>query len=94
MLLSNGYAYNKLIETTCMIRWCCTCHASKHCPASAYTDLLPANPVLKTNHKHCAEPVKLEVGRCRMEMRIRAAASNDQLNITNFLDTSNIPVPP
>ena len=43
---------------------------SKHCPASAYTDLLPANPVLKTDHNHCPEPVKLEVDRCRTEMRM------------------------
>ena len=60
-----------------MIRWRCTCRASKHCPASAYTDLLPAYPVLKTDHNHCPEPMKLEVDRCHMEMRIRAAASND-----------------
>ena len=60
-----------------MIRWRCTCHASKHCPASAYNDLLPAYPVLKTDHNHSPEPVKLEVDRCRTEMRIRAAASND-----------------
>ena len=60
-----------------MIRWRCTCCASKHCPASAYTDLLPAYPVLKTDHNHCPEPVKLEVDRCRTEMRICAAASND-----------------
>ena len=60
-----------------MIRWRCTCRASKHCPASVYTDLLPAYPVLKTDHNHCPEPMKLEVDRCRTEMRIRAAASND-----------------
>ena len=33
----------------------------KHCPASAYTDLLPAYPVLKIYHNHCPEPMKLEV---------------------------------
>ena len=44
-----------------MIRWHCTCHASKLCPASAYTDLLPAYPVLKIDHNHCPEPMKLEV---------------------------------
>ena len=60
-----------------MIRWRCACRASKHCPASAYTDLLPANPVLKADHNHCPEPVKIEVDRCRTEMRIHAAASND-----------------
>ena len=47
-------------------------------------DLLPANPVLKTDHNHCPETVKLEVDLWRREMRIHAAASNDQLNITNF----------
>ena len=60
-----------------MIRWRCACRASKHCPASAYTDLLPANPVLKTDHNHCPEPVKLEVDKCQTDMSIRAAASND-----------------
>ena len=60
-----------------MIRWRCACRSSKHCPASAYTDLLPANPVLKADHNHCPEPVKIEVDRCRTEMRIHAAASND-----------------
>ena len=60
-----------------MIWWRCTCRASKHCPASAYTDLLPAYPVLKTDHNPCPEPMKLEVDRCHTEMRIRAAASND-----------------
>ena len=60
-----------------MIRWRCTCRASKHCPASAFTDLLPAYPVLKTDHNHCPEPVKLEVDSSRMEMHICAAASND-----------------
>ena len=60
-----------------MIRWRCACCASKHCPASVYTDLLPANPVLKTDHNHCPEPVKLEVDRCQTDMSIRAAASND-----------------
>ena len=43
-----------------MIRWHCTYHASKLCPASAYTDLLPAYPVLKIDHNHCPEPMKLE----------------------------------
>ena len=76
-LLWNGYAYTKHIEKNGLIRWCCTCCASKHCPASAYTDLLPTNPVLKTDHNHCPEPVKLEVARCQTEMSIRAAASND-----------------
>ncbi|KAK2139269.1 hypothetical protein NP493_6566g00000 [Ridgeia piscesae] len=33
----------------------------KLCPASAYTDLLPAYPVLKIDHNHCPEPMKLEV---------------------------------
>ena len=60
-----------------MIRWRCTCRASKHCPASAYTNLLPAYPVLKTDHNHCPEPMMLEVDRCLTEMRIRAALSND-----------------
>ena len=60
-----------------MIRWSCACRASKHCPASVYTDLLPANPVLKADHNHCPEPVKIEVDRCRTEMWIHAAASND-----------------
>ena len=60
-----------------MIRWCCTCRASKHCPASAYTDLLQAYPVLKIDHNHCPEPMKLEVDRCRTEMHICDAASND-----------------
>ena len=60
-----------------MIRWCCTCRASKHCPASAYTNLLQAYPVLNTDHNPCPEPMKLEVDRCRTEMRIHAAASND-----------------
>ena len=60
-----------------MIRWCCTCCASKHCPASAYTDLLPAYPVLKTDQNHCPEPMMLEVDRCLTEMRIHAALSND-----------------
>ena len=76
-LLWNGYAYTKHVENNGMIRWRCACRASKHCPASVYTDLLPANPVLKTDHNHCPEPVKLEVDRCRTEMRIHAAASND-----------------
>ena len=53
-----------------MIRWRCACRASKHCLASVYTDLLPANPVLKADHNHCPEPVKIEVDRCRTEMRI------------------------
>ena len=44
-----------------MIRWHCTCRASKHCPSSVYTDLLPAYPVLKIEHNHCPEPMKLEV---------------------------------
>ena len=35
------------------------------------------NPVLKKDHNHCPEPVKLEVGRCQTDMIIRAAASND-----------------
>ena len=60
-----------------MIRWRCTCRASKHCPASAYADLLQAYPVLKTDHNPCPEPMKLEVDRCRTEMCICAAASND-----------------
>ena len=30
-------------------------------PCSAYTDLLPAYPVLKIDHNHCPEPMKLEV---------------------------------
>ena len=34
--------------------------------------------MLKTDH--CPEPVKLEVDRCRTEMRICAAASNDPLS--------------
>ena len=76
-LLWNGYAYTKHVENNGIIRWRCACRASKHCPASAYTDLLPANPVLKTDHNHCPEPVKIEVDRCRTEMRIHAAASND-----------------
>ena len=46
-------------------------------PCSVYTDLLQAYPVLKPDHIHCPEPMKLEVDRCRTEMRIRAAASND-----------------
>ena len=33
--------------------------------------------MLKTDHNHCPEPVKLEVARCRTEMRVRAAACND-----------------
>ena len=33
--------------------------------------------MLKTDHNHFPEPVKLEVDRCRTEMRICAAASND-----------------
>ena len=60
-----------------MIRWRCTCCASKHCPDSAYTDLLPAYPVLKTDHNPCPEPMKLEVDKCGTEMSICAAASND-----------------
>ena len=60
-----------------MIRWRCTCRASKHCPASAYTDSLQAYPVLKTDDNHCPEPMKLEVDRCHMEMPIRAATTND-----------------
>ena len=40
-LLWNGYAYTKHIEKNGMIWWRCTCRASKHCPASAYTNLLP-----------------------------------------------------
>ena len=60
-----------------MIRWRYTCRASKHCPASAFTDLLPAYPVLKTDHNHCPEPVKLEVDSSRTEMHICAAACND-----------------
>ena len=74
-LLWNGYT--KHTEKNDTIRWHCTCRASKHCPASAYTDLLPAYPVLKTDHNHCPEPVKLEVDSSRMEMHICAAASND-----------------
>ena len=74
-LLWNGYT--KHTEKNDMIRWCCTCRASKHCPASAYTDLLPAYPVLKTDHNHYPEPMMLEVDRCLTEMRIRAALSND-----------------
>ena len=58
-LLWNGYT--KHTEKNDMIRWHCTCHASKLCPASAYTDLLPAYPVLKIDHNHCPEPMKLEV---------------------------------
>ena len=58
-LLWNGYT--KHTEKNYMIRWHCTCHASKLCPASAYTDLLPAYPVLKIDHNHCPEPMKLEV---------------------------------
>ena len=76
-LLWAGYAYTKHTEKNGMIRWRCTCRASKHCPASVYTNLLPANAVLKTDHNHCPEPVKLEVARCRTEMRVRAAACND-----------------
>ena len=60
-----------------MIWWHCTCHASKHCPANAYTDLLPAYPVLKTDHNHRGCGMKLEVDICRTEMRTHAAASND-----------------
>ena len=52
-LLWNGYT--KHTEKNDMIRWHCTCRASKHCPASAYTDLLPAYPVLKTYHNPCPE---------------------------------------
>ena len=71
--------YTKHIEKNGMIWWRCACRASKHCPASAYTDLLPANPVLKTDDNHCPEPVKLEVDRCQTDMStgIRATASND-----------------
>ena len=58
-LLWNGYT--KHTEKNYMIRWHCTCHASKLCPASAYTDLPPAYPVLKIDHNHCPEPMKLEV---------------------------------
>ena len=58
-LLWNGYT--KHTEKNYIIRWHCTCHASKLCPASAYTDLLPAYPVLKIDHNHCPEPMKLEV---------------------------------
>ena len=58
-LLWNGYT--KHTEKNYMIRWHCTCHASKLCPASAYTDLLPVYPVLKIDHNHCPEPMKLEV---------------------------------
>ena len=60
-LLWNGYAYTKHIEKNGIIRWRCTWHVSTHCPSSVYTDLLPANLVLKTDHNHCLEPVKLEV---------------------------------
>ena len=74
-LLWNGYT--KHTEKNDTIRWRCTCRASKHCPASAFTDLLPAYPVVKTEHNHCPEPVKLEVDSSRMEMHIHAAASND-----------------
>ena len=74
-LLWNGYT--KHTEKNDMIRWRCTCRASKHCPASAYADLLQAYPVLKTDHNPCPEPMKLEVDRCRTEMCICAAASND-----------------
>ena len=58
-LLWNGYT--KHTEKNDMIRWHCTCHASKLCPANAYTDLLPAYPELKIDHNHCPEPMKLEV---------------------------------
>ena len=74
-LLWNGYT--KHTEKNDMIRRRCTYRASKHCPACAYTDLLPAYPVLKTDHNPCPEPMKLEVDRCRTKMRTRAAASND-----------------
>ena len=74
-LLWNGYT--KHTEKNDTIRWRCTCRASKHCPASAFTDLLPAYPVLKTDYNHCPEPVKLEVDSSRTEMRICAGASND-----------------
>ena len=53
--------YTKHTEKNDMIRWHCTCHASKLCPASAYTDLLSAYPVLKIDQNHCPEPMKLEV---------------------------------
>ena len=42
MPLWNSYAYTKHIEKNGMIRWHGACRVSKHCPASAYTDLLPA----------------------------------------------------
>ena len=58
-LLWNGYT--KHTEKNDMIRWHCTCRASKHYPASTSTDLLPAYPVLKIDHNHCPEPMKLEV---------------------------------
>ena len=58
-LFWNGYT--KHTEKNDMIRWHCTCRASKHCPASTFTDLLPAYPVLKIDHNHCPEPMKLEV---------------------------------
>ena len=74
-----------------MIRWHCACRASKHCPASAYTSLLPANPLLETDHNHCPELVKLEVDRCQTDMSIRVAASNDPpARITYF---QNVPLP-
>ena len=82
-----------------MTRRPCTCRASKHCPASAYTDLLPANPLLKTDYNQCPEPVKLEVDRCRTEMRIRVAASNDPSaricddNITTLTDAAKAILP-
>ena len=57
-LLWNGYTKHTEKND---IRWHCTCHASKLCPASAYTDLLPAYPVLTIDHNHCPEPMKLEV---------------------------------
>ena len=49
-LLWNGYVYTKHIEKHgmgMMIWWHSTCRVSKHCPTSGYTELLPANPVLK-----------------------------------------------
>ncbi len=98
-LLWAGYAYTKHTEKNGMIRWRCTCRASKHCPASVYTNLLPANAVLKTDHNHCPEPVKFEVARCRTEMRVCAAACNDPPsriyadNITALTDAAKAILP-
>ena len=87
-LLWNGYT--KHTEKNVMIRWRCTC---------AYTDLLPAYPVLNTDHNPSPKPKKLEVDRCRTEMRIRAAASNDPParihadNITALTDAAKAILP-